>query len=67
LTDSSNNGYFGQTRGSVFVRMALFDALLREQRERSNTWERSRIRSATSSSTNGETADLKVRQSIEEI
>jgi len=27
LNDSMHNGYFGQTRGSVFVRMALFTAI----------------------------------------
>jgi len=28
LNDSTNNGYFAQSRGSVFVRMALFAAIL---------------------------------------
>jgi aspartate carbamoyltransferase catalytic subunit len=29
LNNSPHNGYFGQARGSVFLRMALFDAILR--------------------------------------
>lgn len=29
LNDSPHNGYFGQARGSVFLRMALFDAVTR--------------------------------------